>query len=204
MSGPEPAVDLATIIDWVEGRLEPDVAAHVTDAAAREPRVREIVAWFRGFHRAAADLPLTDLPAVGGQVLRPAVGQGEQAPVEVVARALFDSRQDVPVADLRSADAVGDLAHLAFASDPADVVLDVRRLGPGQVRIEGRVLAADGVGRAYAAEATGPRMTPVRAVGGGEDGRFRLAELPERVDRLRLDGGDLVLLLQFDVGWARP
>ena len=73
-------------------------------------------------------------------------------------------------------------------------MLDVRRLGPGQVRIEGRVLAADGVGRAYAAEATGPRMAPVRAVGGGEDGRFRLAELPERVDRLRLDGGDLVLL----------
>src|ERR1700750_3222346 len=102
MSGPEPAVDLATIIDWVEGRLEPDVAAHVTDAAAREPRVREIVAWFRGFHRAAADLPLTDLPAGRRRVLRPAVGQGEQAPVEVVARALFDSRQDVPVADLRS------------------------------------------------------------------------------------------------------
>src|SRR4051812_41801694 len=99
MSGPEPAPDLATIIDWVEGRLEPDVAARVADAAVREPRVREIVAWFRGFHRAAADLPLVDRPAVAGQGLRPAVG-GEQAPVEVVARALFDSRQDVALADL--------------------------------------------------------------------------------------------------------
>jgi hypothetical protein len=66
------------------------------------------------------------------------------------------------------------------------------------------VLAADGVGRAYVVEATGPRMTAVRSVAGDQEGRFRLAELPDRVDRLRLDSGELVLLLQFDVGWSRP
>ena len=93
--------------------------------------------------------------------------------------------------------------YAAFSSPP-DVLLDVRRLGPGRVRVEGRVLAADDVGRAYAVEATGPRMTAVRAVGADQDGRFRLAELPDRVERLRLDGGGLVLVLQFDVGWSRP
>lgn len=59
---------------------------------------------------------------------------------------LVDSRQDLALVDLRTAD-TADIAHLAFTSGPADVVLDVRRLGPGRVRIEGQVLPADGVDR---------------------------------------------------------
>ncbi len=203
MNGPEAVPDFATVIDWVEGRLEPAAAARVADAAVRNPRVREIVAWLRGFHAAAATLPLVDPQAQR----RPSFEPGDrEEPVEVVARILFDSRQDLAVAALRAdaADDIVDIAHLAFTSDPADVLLDVRRLGPGRVRIEGRVLAADDVGRAYAVEATGPRMTAVRSAGGDQDGRFRLAELPDRVERLRLDGGGLVLVLQFDVGWSRP
>ena len=205
MNEPEAAPDFATVIDWVEGRLEPAAAAHVADAAGRDPRVREIVSWLRGFHAAAAALPLVDPQSRR----RPSLAPGDrEEPVEVVARVLFDSRQDLAVADLRvdAADAAdaADIAHLAFTSDPADVLLDVRRLGPGRVRIEGRVLAADDVDRAYAVEATGPRMTAVRSAGGDQDGRFRLAELPDRVERLRLDGGGLVLVLQFDVGWSRP
>jgi hypothetical protein len=202
VNGPEAAPDFATVIDWVEGRLEPAAAARVADAAVRDSRVREIVAWLRGFHAAAAALPLIDPQSQR----RPSFEPGDKGePVEVVARILFDSRQDLAVADLRAdaADAA-DIAHLAFTSDPADVLLDVRRLGPGRVRIEGRVLAADDVDRAYAVEATGPRMTAVRSAGGDQDGRFRLAELPDRVERLRLDGGGLVLVLQFDVGWSRP
>ena len=207
MNGPEAAPDFATVIDWVEGRLEPAAAARVADAAVRDPRVREIVGWLRGFHAAAAALPLVDQQSQR----RPSFEPGDrEEPVEVVARILFDSRQDLAVADLRAdtadADDIADtdIAHLAFTSDPADVLLDVRRLGPGRVRIEGRVLAADDVDRAYAVEATGPRMTAVRSAGGDQDGRFRLAELPDRVERLRLDGGGLVLVLQFDVGWSRP
>ena len=206
MNGPEAAPDFATVIDWVEGRLEPAAAARVADAAVRDPRVREIVGWLRGFHAAAAALPLVDPQAQR----RPSFEPGDrEEPVEVVARILFDSRQDLAVADLRAEPrrrrhCRPDIAHLAFTSDPADVLLDVRRLGPGRVRIEGRVLAADDVGRAYAVEATGPRMTAVRSAGGDQDGRFRLAELPDRVERLRLDGGGLVLVLQFDVGWSRP
>jgi hypothetical protein len=116
---------------------------------------------------------------------------------------LFDSRQDVALVDLRADDTDADISHLAFTSDPADVVLDVQRLGPGRVRIEGQVLPADGVDRAYAVEATGPRMTSVHFVGGDRQGRFLLPELPDRVDRLRLDSGELVLVVQFDVGWSR-
>ena len=193
MSGP----DFATVIDWVEGRLDQATAARVAAATVHDHRVRAIFAWLRGFHAAAAALPLD--PSVGR--LAPPGEERIGEPAEVVARILFDSRQDVPSVDLRAAD--DDLAHLAFTCEPADVVLDVRRLGPGQVRIDGQVLATDGVGRPYTVEATGPRMTAVRSVG-EDDGRFRLAELPDRVDRLRLDGGALVLLLQFDVGWSRP
>jgi hypothetical protein len=152
VSEPE-QVDFATVLDWVEGRLDPAAAARVADAAGYD--------------------------------------------------LLFDSRQDVALVDLRDADADADIAHLAFTSDPADVVLDVRRLGPGRVRIEGQVLPADGADRAYAVEATGPRMTAVHSVGGDRQGRFVLPELPDRVDRLRLDSGELVLLVQFDVGWSR-
>jgi len=46
-------------------------------------------------------------------------------------------------------------------------------------------------------------MTPVHSVGGDRHGRVQLPELPVRVDRLRLDSGELVLLVQFDVGWSR-
>jgi hypothetical protein len=209
---PEPAPDFATVLDWVEGRLDPAVAARVAEAAVHDPRVREIVAWLRNFHRAAAAIPLVDPPPIVGQRLRQYFRRWTRAreelarePVEVVARMLFDSRQDVALVDLRTADSEADvdIAHLAFTSDPADVVLDVRRLGPGRVRIEGQVLPADGVDRAYAVEATGPRMTAVRSVSGDRHGRFELPELPDRVDRLRLDSGELVLLVQFDVGWSR-
>lgn len=204
MTGPAATPDFASVLDWVEGRLEPAAAARVADAAAHDPRVRAIVGWLRGFHAEAAALPIIDPPPQRRPSVDP-VPAGRDELVEVVARILFDSRQDVAVDDLRAdaADAA-DIAHLAFTSDPADVLLDVRRLGPGRVRVEGRVLAADDVGRAYAVEATGPRMTAVRSVGADQDGRFRLAELPDRVERLRLDGGGLVLVLQFDVGWSRP
>jgi hypothetical protein len=210
VTGSEQSPDFAMVLDWVEGRLDPAAAARVAEAAVHDPRVREIVAWLRSFHGAAADLPLVDPPPIVGQRLRQyfrrwARTREELArePVEVVARMLFDSRQDVALADLRAADADSDIAHLAFTSDPADVVLDVRRLGPGRVRIEGQVLPIDGVDRAYAVEATGPRMTAVHSVGGDRHGRFLLPELPDRVDRLRLDSGELVLLVQFDVGWSR-
>ena len=209
MTEPEPTPDVAMVLDWVEGRLDPAAAARVAEAAVHDPRVREIVVWLRGFHRAAAAIPLVDPPPIVGQRVRQYFRRWARArdelargPVEVVARILFDSRQDVALVDLRG-DADADVSHLAFTSDPADVVLDVRRLGPGRVRIEGQVLPADGVERAYAVEATGPRMTPVHSVGGDRHGRFQLPELPDRVDRLRLDSGELVLLVQFDVGWSR-
>ena len=212
MTESEPAPDFAMVLDWVEGRLDPATAARVADAAVHDPRVREIVAWLRRFHGAAAALPLGDPPPVVGQRLRQYFRRWARAreepgrePVELVARMLFDSRQDLPLDDRRAADpgTDADIAHLAFTGDPADVVLDVRRLGPGRVRIEGQVLPTDGVDRVYAVEATGPRMTAVHSVGGDRHGHFVQPELPDRVDRLRLDGGELVLVVQFDVGWSR-
>jgi hypothetical protein len=207
---PGPSPDFATVLDWVEGRLDEATAAAVAEAAVHDRRVREIVAWLRGFHEAAAALPLVDPPPIVDQRLRQYFIRRSRArvelnrePVQVVARMLFDSRQDVALVDLRSADDVDELAHLAFTSDVADVVLDVRRLGPGRVRIEGQVLPSDEVDRAFAVEATGPRMSPVHSVTSDGRGTFRLAELPDRVDKLRMDSDELVVLVQLDVGWSR-
>ena len=210
MTEPEASPDFATVLDWVDGRLDETAAATVSKAAVHDRRVREIVMWLRSFHASAAALPLVEPPPIVGQRFRRYFTRWSRVrvelarePVEVVARMLFDSRQDVALADLRSADDADELAHLAFTSDVADVVLDVRRLGPGQVRIDGQVLAADGVDRAFDVEATGQRMTPVHAAGGDARSRFRLAALPDRVSKLRLDGGELVVIVQFDVGWSR-
>jgi len=214
MTESESEPDFAMVLDWVEGRLDPATAARVADAAVHDPRVREIVAWLRRFHGVAAALPLGEPPPVVGQRLRQYFRRWSRAreepgrePVKLVARMLFDSRQDLSLDELRAAerdsDPDADIAHLAFTCDPADVVLDVHRLGPGRVRIEGQVLPTDGVDRVYAVEATGPRMTAVHSVGGDRHGHFVLPELPDRADRLRIDGGELVLVVQFDVGWSR-
>jgi hypothetical protein len=209
VSEPEPPPDFATVLDWIEGRLDAATAARVADAAVHDRRIREIVAWLRGFHEAAAAIPLVEPPIVGQRLrqyftrwsrARAELARGQ---VEIVTPMLFDSRQDVALVDLRSADDGDEVTHLAFTSEPADVVLDVRRLGPGRVRIEGQVLPADGVGRAFAVEATGPRMTAVHSISGDSHGRFRLSELPDRVSKLRLDSGELVVVVQFDVGWSR-
>ena len=48
-----------------------------------------------------------------------------------------------------------------------------------------------------------PILTTVHSVSGDAQGRFRLSELPDRVSKLLLDSGELVLVVQFDVGWSR-
>lgn len=207
MTRSEQASDLATIIRWVEGKLDPSTSAVVAEAAAADPRAREVLGWLRGFHRAATALPLTDPPPAPLRrppeeaAARAAVREQPREPVEVVGRMLFDSRLDMTRADLRSPDD-DRIAHLAFACDPADVVIDLRRQGPGRVVVEGQVLPADGVARAFTVAADGPHVTAVHTRASAADGRFRLAGLSDRVARLRLRSGELAVLVQFDAAWS--
>lgn len=206
VTGDPAGLSFATILDWTEGRLDDAESAVVAAAALTDPRVRDIVAWLTGFRRTAAELPLVDPPPVVTQRLRALFarrGAGARGLTPTVASLLVDSRRDVATTGVRDggADDPDGTIRLAYTSDVADVVLDVRRVGGERVDIDGQVLLPD-VGTtasAFAVEATTPGAAPVRSVGGDRRGRFRLVDVPERVSSLRLDNGEVAVVLRFDL-----
>lgn len=200
--------DFATLIDWIEGRLDAEAATEVADAvAAGDPRTRASVQWLHGFLATARTLPLHQPPPIVRQTLRQYFARWAEAraaldrpPVEYAAGVLFDSRQDLALVGVRAADDADDLVHLAFGTDVADLVVDVRRLGAGSVRIDGQVLLADpGAAPIFEASAHGRDVT-LRSVDGDELSRFRLPAVPDHVSELRVSNGEIVLVAVLDLG----
>jgi hypothetical protein len=176
--------DLATLYDWVRGNLDAGVAA----------RVR----WLRSFMDVAQALPLHQPPPIVRQRLqqyfqRWSVARAalDREPVLVQARLLFDSRQDLALAGVRGGDHEDGGVHLAFVTEVADVVLDVRRLPGGRLHLAGQVLAIDpDAAPVFEVTARGERFE-VRAIDGDDLGRFSLADVPDTVAELELFNGDL-------------
>lgn len=198
--------DFATLADWLDGRLDPATAARVAEAVhAGDPRTLGAVAWLRGLRATAAVVPLVEPPPIVRQRLRQHFARWSQGqpladrprPV-VAARLAFDSRRDLVQAGVRAADTAGDTVHLAFTADSADLVVDLRRLDSGRLRLDGQVLLAEpGQAPVFDVSASGGGFS-VRTVEGDALGRFWLSELPVRPFELRCDNGELVLTASID------
>lgn len=200
----EPAPDLALLLDWIEGRLDASSAARVDAAvAAGDPATIATVDWLRDFARLARSMPLHDPPPIVRQHLRRHFRRESRSrpdpayePVRLVATPLFDSRRDLALAGMRGVDEPGEVVHLAFSTDQADLVLDVTPQGPHEVSIEGQVLLADvGEARVFEATAVGPAGL-IRTVDGDELGRFWLAAVPVDTTELRVTNGEVMSTLR--------
>lgn len=201
-------LDFATLLDWLEGRLDDDNAASVTArVAAGDERTSRIVGWLRGFLDTARMLPLHEPPPIVRQSLRQHFArwkrvQGElgHQPREVPVPLLFDSRQDLAPAGVRAGADGSDVIHLAYSGDEGDVLLDVYDLGGGQARIDGQVLPADPQGApVFEARISGAGFE-VRTRDGDELGRFSLSGVPLAHGLLTASNGLLTFVADIDLG----
>ena len=197
----------ATLLDWLEGRLDATEASQVSARVAEgDGRTRAAVQWLQGFLATVEAFPAPEPPPIIRQNLQQHFVRWSKAraalradPHLVDATMLFDSRQDLALAGLRGGGETDDAYHLAFTADVADVVIDVRRIADGQVRLDGQVLVGDpAAAPVFAAEAAGPGFR-VRTVDGDELGRFTLPNVPAGHCRLTVSNGETLLRAELDL-----
>ncbi len=199
--------DVATLLDWIEGRLGDEESAAVAEQMAdADERTWGTVDWLRGFLGTAAALPLHDPPPVVRQNLNQHFARWRQARavLEQTARIFsasltFDSRRDLDMAGARAADVSEAVFNLAYTADPADLVLDVRRLGRGRVQVDGQVLTPDpGSAPIFQTSVRGEHFE-ARTVDGDELGRFSLPDVPDDVRELRTTNGEITIIADLDL-----
>lgn len=131
------ALTMEQILDWLEGRLSPQVAATVAaQVAVADSALQAQVAWARAFLQASdAVIVEPPPPALHGKLQQIFVDhrRRQQAAAaepgffqRLVAALTFDSFLQPGLAGVRSAQTL-DLRQLVYTTDVADVALNVRR-----------------------------------------------------------------------------
>ena len=78
-------------------------------------------------------------------------------------------------------------------------MVDVRRVGKGELRLDGQVLLTDAAAASvFSAQAAGLGYT-VRTVDGDELGRFTLPAVPAGRCRLEVSNGEIILRTELDL-----
>jgi hypothetical protein len=199
--------DFRELVDWLDGRADPDAAARIAGwLESGDPHTRRSVEWLRGFMATARALPLHSPPPLVRQSLnqyfkrwREGRAAGPRPTRLLNARLMFDSREDIALAGMRAAGDAAPGVHLAYTTDVADLVVDAHPLGGGRARLEGQVLPLEPLeAPVFEAEAQGEGFA-ARTVDGDELGRFSLADLPAGVRRLRVDNGDITIVAELDL-----
>lgn len=204
--------DFRTLVDWVEGRLDPTTAVGVSDAVlAGDPQTVAAVDWLRRFLELAGSMPLQPPPPIIRQNLRRYFARWSQARatldsprLELNASLLFDSRLDLAPIGVRGPDDFEGVVHLAYTTDRADLVLDVSRVGGRALRLDGQVLLTDDTqAPIFEAVATGPSFIQ-RTIDGDPLGHFCLVDVPEDASELRVTNGDLTIVVALDLRGEDP
>jgi hypothetical protein len=202
-----PGPSFATLLDWLEGRLDAAEASQVSARVANgDRRTLAAVRWLQGFLATAQAFPAPEPPPIIRQNLQQHFIRWSKAqaalrarPAPVSATLLFDSRQDLALVGIRGGEEADDAYHLAFTTDVADLVIDVRRITAGRVRLDGQVLPGDpAAAPVFAAQATGPGFQ-LRTVDGDELGRFTLPDVPVGRCQLEVCNGETILRAELDL-----
>jgi hypothetical protein len=201
------APSFATLLDWLEGRLDAAEAAQVSaNVGKADRRTRAAVHWLQGFLATAQAFPAPEPPPIIRQNLRQHFLRWRKAqialraePDVVQAGLLFDSRQDLVQTGVRGGQEADGAYHLAFTTDVADLVIDVQRIGNDRVRLDGQVLPGDpAAAPVFTAEVIGQGFR-LRTVDGDELGRFALPEVPAGRCRLEVSNGETTLRAGLDL-----
>jgi hypothetical protein len=199
--------DFGKLLDWCEGRLDPRTAEQVAaQVAGGDERTRRTVDWLRSFLGTTQALPLHEPPPIVRQSLGRYFGRWSRAQAElgrqpraVHVRLLFDSRQDLALAGVRSCAGEDEDFHLAYTAEECDLLVDVYRLGTGLVRLDGQVLLAESQeAPIFEASVAGPGFV-VRTRDGDELGRFSLRDVPARQCQLEATNGLVKVVADLDL-----
>jgi hypothetical protein len=199
--------DFATLLDWLEGRLDPEttecVAARVTGAGES---TRRAVEWLRGFLGAARALPLHKPPPIVRQSLTQYFARWSRAQAEigheprvVHVQLLFDSRRDLAAAGVRAGRSADDAVHLVYASADGDLLVDVYRLESGSVLLDGQVLPAEPQEAPVFEASVTAAGFGVRTKDGDELGRFSLRDVPAGHSQLTATNGMITIVADLDL-----
>lgn len=198
--------DFAELVDLVEGRLEPASAARTRALARDDSEATAALRWITGFVELTRAVPLHQPPPIVRQGLQSYFARWGRARatldrprVELPASLLFDSRLDLATVGVRGADDTEGIVHLAYTTDQADLVLDVRPLGGGVVQLDGQVLLTEpSTAPIFEATALGPQGA-LRTVDGDTLGNFSLTGVPVDVTEIRVSNGDLLIVAAVDL-----
>lgn len=196
-----------TLLDWIEGRLDPAQADEVRVLAEEDERVGRTISWLRGIIDAGRDLPLQSPPPLVRQSLvqqfrRWSRAQAllEESPQIDHAQLLFDSREDLALVGFRSLADGSEATHLAYTARVADLLLDVHPEADGRVRIDGQVLMTSSSQAVFfEASATGVGFQS-RTVDGDDIGRFSIKGVPNVPCRVTVTNGELTIVADVNLG----
>lgn len=185
----------ATLIDWVEGRLDDSKAAEVAQIVESRPQAQESVEWIRHFISVGADMPLIPPSSDLSDRLRDEFSR-RVTPWNPRdhrdADLMFDSREHPMAAGMRRIQQT-DGVHLVFATDSTRLELDL------SIGADGRI-DADGLaswGAAKSDDTLELVLTCNRSVkhiiSCEPDGTFHLADVCAEVDEVWMShGGETV------------
>lgn len=174
------------LLDWVEGRLDPDRAADVARAVESDAQVRETVAWIREFLDVAERDRLTDPPDDLKKTLRSLFSSVHGASEPATEGSLALDTRRARLTGVRGPAATTDgIDHLALEADGLRITLTILPGARDVVDVRGIVATVDGEPVSTPAEvvlATSGRA--MRVTRTSPDGSFALGAVSRDVDAL--------------------
>ncbi len=111
----------------------------------------------------------------------------------------FDSRNDLPLDGVRAVATSGDVIHLAYSAERADVVLDVTVDSAGRMTVAGQILTCGDASAGDFAVAVHRGEDTLSQARGDDAGRFRLPAVLAPLTRFTADNGPVRIDLAVDL-----
>lgn len=187
-------------VDWVEGRLTGEEAAAVARRVAENEESRAEAEWLRAFVRASGQTILTPLPT---EVRRALTRRFEARAKEsrepgilrrIVATLSFDSHAGPALGGARGIGAQDGRRQLAYATDAAEVVLDLQPRSGGNLDLDGQIFPKDEPPESFSVQLL-RNVTELGMTTADELGEFSFESVPPGACEMLLSTGHVEILI---------